>query len=149
MLVHGVYRDCHSSCQVQPLATLINPNRDKRLPVSTSTCVYLYLCLPLPVSTSTCVYLYLCLPLPVSTSTSVYLYLCLPLPLSTSTCVYLYLCLPLPVSTSTCVYLYLCLPLPVSTSTCVYPVCSTFVFAYIREAVAICQCSIYRTAVSC
>ena len=59
--------------------------------MSTSTCVYLNLCLPLPVSTSTCVYLYLCLPLPVSTSTCVYLYLCLPLAVSTCTCVYLYL----------------------------------------------------------
>ena len=39
-IVHGVYRDCQSSWQIQPLATLMNPNRDKRLSVSTSTCVY-------------------------------------------------------------------------------------------------------------
>ena len=109
-----------------------------------STCLPVYLCLP--VST----YVYLCLPV------STYVYLCLPV----STCVYLrlpvstcvYLCLPvstyvylcLPMST----YVYLCLPVstydylcpPVSAcvylclfvSTCVYLCLPTSTYVYLR-----------------
>ena len=73
-------------------------------PLSTSTSVYVDLCLRRPRSTSASVYVDLCLRRPLSTSTSVYVDLCLRRPLSTSASVYVDLGLRRPRSTSATVY---------------------------------------------
>ena len=91
-----------------------------QLCVSSSTCVFKYLCLQVCVSSNICVFKYVCLQVSVSSSMCVFKYVCLQIYVSSSMCVFKYVCLQICVPSHMCVVKYVHLQLCLSSSMCVF-----------------------------
>ena len=84
------------------------------------TKVHVFKYLQLCVSSSTCVFKYLCLQVCVSSNICVFKYVCLQVSVSSSMCVFKYVCLQICVPSHMCVVKYVHLPLCLSSSMCVF-----------------------------